>query len=79
MYNKIADNYKSHLVAIINVTSYYLNKNIVSNVFSTLTQGQSRVSAQDTVISQFNSNGRSTVDTFFAKGIVVEGIWINLL
>ncbi len=73
-------NYESLLISILNVNLFNI-KNIVSNVFSTLTQQQSRVTAQDTIVNEFNTNpsGKARVGTVFSNGIVVQGIWINKL
>jgi hypothetical protein len=51
----------------------------VSSVFSTLTQAESRVTAQDRIVAEYNTNGKLRVESIFAKGLAVEAIWIDKL
>lgn len=51
----------------------------MSSVFSTLSQAQSRVTAQEKIVQEYNTNGKTRVDVMFAKGLMVEAIWIDRL
>ncbi len=44
-----------------------------------MTQAESRVTAQDKIVHEYNINGKVRVDAIFAKGIVVEAIWVDKL
>ena len=50
-------------------------------MFSTFTQAQSRVSAQQIIVNEYNNNpaGKARVDSILRRAIALEAIWINEL
>ena len=74
MYFSVGNNYEDHLVAIVNVLFFITKlKNIISSVFSTLSQAQSRVSAQSIIVSVYNNDPsvKTRMKSVFKDGIIV--------
>lgn len=63
MYNEVGQEYENRLKAIVN--------NAIGNGFGAVSQQESRVIAQDRILSEWNSNGRQKVITAFKGGLQV--------
>lgn len=51
---------------------------MVSSVFSTLSQSESRVIAQSEIVASINQNNNK-ISTLLSSSVTVEGLWINQL